>query len=347
QAREPVDVVLTGTQSEFRRLLVALADQPFGLAPLADELAETLDVTHPAVAADRPGTTGSADGDYPWTDGTAVMGVLNVTPDSFHDGGRYDDLEDAVDRAEAMVAAGADIVDVGGESTRPGADPVPVEAETERVVPVVEALADLDCLVSVDTRKADVARTALSAGADVLNDVSGLEDPEMRLVAADHDVPVVVMHSIETPVDPDVEVDYDDIVADTLAALTERVLLAEKAGLDRSQIVVDPGLGFGKTAPESFELLGRLGEFRALGCPVLVGHSRKSMFDLVGRDDSGDRLPPPPPPCGRSRPPTNRRRSTARPAGSERRPHTSSRTRPRQSVAVSAPPRASERSARP
>jgi dihydropteroate synthase len=290
QAREPVDVVLTGTQSEFRRLLVALADQPFGLAPFADELAETLDVTHPAVAADRPGPTGSADSDYPWTDGTAVMGVLNVTPDSFHDGGRYDDLADAVDRAEAMVAAGADIVDVGGESTRPGADPVPVEAETERVVPVVEALADLDCLVSVDTRKADVARAALSAGADVLNDVSGLEDPEMRLVAADHDVPVVVMHSIETPVDPDVEVDYDDVVADTLAALTERVLLAEKAGLDRSQIVVDPGLGFGKTAPESFELLGRLGEFRALGCPVLVGHSRKSMFDLVGRDDSGDRL---------------------------------------------------------
>jgi len=270
-----------------------LADQPFGLAPFADELAETLGITHPAVAAegaDRPGPTGSAASDYPWTDGTAVMGVLNVTPDSFHDGGRYDDLADAVDRAAAMVAAGADIVDVGGESTRPGADPVPVEAETERVVPVVEALADLDCLVSVDTRKADVARAALSAGADVLNDVSGLEDPEMRLVAADHDVPVVVMHSIETPVDPDVEVDYDDVVADTLAALTERVLLAEKAGLDRSQIVVDPGLGFGKTAPESFELLGRLGEFRALGCPVLVGHSRKSMFDLVGRDDPEDRL---------------------------------------------------------
>jgi dihydropteroate synthase len=293
QPREPVDVVLMGTLSEFRRLLVALADQPFGLAPFADELAETLGITHPAVAAegsDRSGPTGSAASDYPWTDGTAVMGVLNVTQDSFHDGGRYDDLADAVDRAEAMVAAGADIVDVGGESTRPGADPVPADAEKARVVPVVEALADRDCLVSVDTRKANVARAALDAGADVLNDVSGLEDPEMRLVAADNDVPVVVMHSIETPVDPDVDVEYDDVVADTLAALSERVLLAEKAGLDRSRIIVDPGLGFGKAAAESFELLGRLGEFRALGCPVLVGHSRKSMFDLVGRGDAEDRL---------------------------------------------------------
>jgi dihydropteroate synthase len=295
QPREPVDVVLMGSLTQFRRLLAALSGQPVGLAPFARQLRETLDIPHPAVGAadgDRPAASAASASttDYPWTDGTAVMGVLNVTPDSFHDGGRYDDPDEAVDRAAAMVEAGADVVDVGGESTRPGADPVPVDAERERVVPVVEALAELDCLVSVDTRKADVARAALDAGADVLNDVSGLEDPEMRLVAADHDVPVVVMHSIETPVDPDVEVDYDDVVADTLEALTERVLLAERAGLDRSQIIVDPGLGFGKAPAESFELLGRLGEFRALGCPVLVGHSRKSMFELVDRDGPEDRL---------------------------------------------------------
>jgi dihydropteroate synthase len=189
-----------------------------------------------------------------------------------------------------MVEAGVDIVDVGGESTRPGADVVPVEAEIERVVPVVEALADLDAMVSIDTRKAPVARAALEAGADLLNDVSGLEDPEMRLVAADHDVPVVVMHSVETPVDPDSDVHYDDVVDDVIDYLTERVLLAEKAGLDRSQILVDPGLGFGKSPRESFELLGRLGELRALGCPVLVGHSHKSMLELVG-GDAGDALP--------------------------------------------------------
>ena len=145
-------------------------------------------------------------------------------------------------------------------------------------------------MVSIDTRKAEVARAALDAGADLLNDVSGLEDPEMRLVAAEHDVPVVVMHSIEAPVDPETDVEYDDVVSDVVDYLAERVLLAEKAGLDRSQILVDPGLGFGKSAAESFELLGRLDELAALGCPVLVGHSRKSMFELTegGREGALD-----------------------------------------------------------
>mgnify|MGYP002761926107 FL=1 len=182
-----------------------------------------------------------------------------------------------------MVAAGADIVDIGGESTRPGADPVPVPEECERVLPVVSALVDLDVLVSIDTRKAAVARAALDAGADILNDVSGLADPEMRLVAAEYDVPVVVMHSISAPVDPDTTVEYDDVVDDVLDALADRVLLAEQAGLDRSQVIVDPGLGFGKSAAESFELLARVDEFHALGCPVLLGHSHKSMFGQVDR----------------------------------------------------------------
>jgi len=190
-----------------------------------------------------------------------------------------------------MVEAGADVVDIGGESTRPGADPVPVEEEVDRVVPVLERLSDLDAMISIDTRKAEVAAAALDAGADILNDVSGLEDPEMRLLAAERDVPVVVMHSNETPVDPDSDIDYDDVVTDVLDELTERVLLAEKAGLDREQIIVDPGLGFGKSSAESFELLGRIEEFRAFGCPVLVGHSHKSMFELVGRG-SDERLEP-------------------------------------------------------
>ncbi|WP_336136884.1 dihydropteroate synthase [Natronomonas amylolytica] len=279
QDRELVDVVLMGTLSQFKRLSEKLQGQPDGLPAIGTEIREALGIQQ------SPATGG-----YPWEDGTAVMGILNVTPDSFHDGGRYDSLEDAVARAEAMIEDGADIIDVGGESTRPGADPVPVEEERDRVVPVVEALADADALVSVDTRKAAVGRAALDAGADILNDVSGLEDPEMRLVAADYDAPVVVMHSIETPVDPSADVEYDDVVDDTIDALTERVLLAEKAGLDRSQIIVDPGLGFGKTPAESFELLGRVDEFRALGCPILVGHSRKSMFGLVDGGDPDERL---------------------------------------------------------
>ncbi|WP_254537409.1 dihydropteroate synthase [Halomarina litorea] len=279
QDSERVDVVLMGTLAQFRRLTETLADQPYGLSELAATLREALEIG-----------VESVERGYPWEGRTAVMGILNVTPDSFHDGGEFEEHEAAVARAEAMVEAGVDVIDVGGESTRPGADPVPDEEEIARVVPVIETLADLDVLLSIDTRKAAVARAALEAGADVLNDVSGLADPEMRHLAVEYDVPVVVMHSIEAPVDPDTEVEYDDVVEDVLEALSERVLLAEKAGLDRSQVIVDPGLGFGKTRHENFELLGRLDEFHALGCPVLVGHSHKSMFDLVG-SEAGERLP--------------------------------------------------------
>jgi len=278
---EPVPVVTMATMAQYKRLIEKLAGQPYGLTPLGEEIRETLGI--------GTGPTGADEGDYPWTgDRTAVMGILNVTPDSFHDGGEFADADDAVARAREMVEAGADVIDVGGESTRPGADPVPVEEEIDRVVPVIEAIADLDVRVSIDTRKATVARAALEAGADLLNDVSGLADPEMRLVAAEFDVPVVVMHSIDAPVDPDRDVHYDDVVDDVIADLTERVLLAEKAGLERSQIIVDPGLGFGKSAAESLELLDRAGELRALGCPILIGHSHKSMFAPVERDD-GDR----------------------------------------------------------
>jgi dihydropteroate synthase len=278
QDEERVDAVMMATMAQFKRLADKLDGQPYGLSTFADELRAALDIQQPASKSD-----------YPWDDGTAVMGILNITPDSFHDGGEYNAVDDAVARAERMVEDGADILDIGGESTRPGADPVPVAEEIDRVVPVIEALADVDVAISVDTRKAAVARAALDAGADILNDVSGLADPEMRLVAAEYDVPVVVMHSIETPVDPDSDIHYDDVVQDVIDQLTERVLLAEKAGLDREQILVDPGIGFGKSAAESFELLDRLGEFRALGCPILVGHSHKSLFGLVG-EDPGDCL---------------------------------------------------------
>jgi dihydropteroate synthase len=153
---------------------------------------------------------------------------------------------------------------------------------------VIERVSELDVLLSVDTRRASVAQAALDAGADILNDVSGLGDPEMRFLAADRDVPIVVMHSVEAPVDPDTEVTYDDVVEDVVAELRERVLLAERAGVPRENVIVDPGLGFAKTRRENFELLGRLEEFAALGCPVLVGHSHKSMFDLVDPRDDGE-----------------------------------------------------------
>jgi len=279
---ELVDVVLAGTLAQFERLVDALGDAPHGLPGLAAQIARQVGLDESTVADGPADDAAPADRDYPWTDGAAVMGILNVTPDSFHDGGEFAAREDAVAQARELIDAGVDILDVGGESTRPGADEVPVADEIDRVVPVIEAVADLDVAISIDTRKAAVAEAALDAGADILNDVTGLEDPEMRFLAAERDVPVIVMHSIDAPVVPDRDVDYDDVVEDVIDELRERVLLAEKAGLDREQILVDPGLGFGKRKRESFELLGRLSEFRALGCPILVGHSHKSMFDLVG-----------------------------------------------------------------
>ncbi|AZH25596.1 dihydropteroate synthase [Haloplanus aerogenes] len=284
--RELRDAVIAGTDADLQALLAALDGR--GLGNVADTLRRQIG------DGDAPDGDGDApDGDthaYPWTESPAVMSILNVTPDSFHDGGDFFDESAAVERAEAMVEAGADVIDVGGESTRPGADPVPPAEEIERVRPVIEALADLDVLVSIDTRKAEVGRAALEAGADILNDVTGLADPEMRFLAAEFDVPVVVMHSIDAPVVPGKTVTYDDVVSDVIDELAERVALAERAGLSRDNVIVDPGLGFGKDAVENFELLDRLDEFRALGCPILVGHSHKSMYAHVGQE-AGERLP--------------------------------------------------------
>lgn len=273
-----VPVILSGTTAQYERLADAVRGSDLGLSHMSDRFREVVDGGE---AADR----------RPWNTDTAVMGILNVTPDSFYDGGRYNQVEDGVRRAREMISSGADIVDVGGESTRPGADSITVEEEIERVVPVVERISDVDAPISVDTRRAAVADAALDAGADIINDVSGLADPDMRFVAADHDAPTVVMHSVDTPVDPNRTVVYDDVVEDVLRELSERVLLAEQAGLSRDQIIVDPGLGFGKSAVECFELVDRLGELHALGCPIMVGHSRKSMFERVDCSPD-DRLPP-------------------------------------------------------
>ena len=273
-----VSVVLSGTVAQYGRLVDTIEDCEPGLSYVTDQLR---DVT----AAD------DGAGRYPWDADTAIMGILNVTPDSFYDGGRYDRATDAVERAREMISMGADIVDVGGESTRPGAEPVTVAEGIVRVVPVIDRISSADVPISVDTRKAAVADAALEAGADIINDVSGLEDPDMRFVAADHDAPVVVMHSVDAPVDPEHSVTYDDVVEDVIHELGERVLLAERAGLDRDQIIVDPGIGFGKSTDECFELLDRLEELRALGCPIMIGHSRKSVFERVQRD-TGDRLQP-------------------------------------------------------
>ncbi|QWC19390.1 dihydropteroate synthase [Halorubrum sp. 2020YC2] len=282
---ERVPVTVAGTVAELRALVDRLdAADRGGLGGVASDLAGAI-----GIGGAGEGDAGD-DPDFPWTDRTAVMGVLNVTPDSFHDGGRHAALDDAVAGVERMVEAGVDIVDVGGESTRPGAEPVPVDEEIDRVVPTIEAIQSVpavgsgDVLVSVDTRKPAVAEAALDAGADIINDVTGLEDPEMRSVVADADCPVIVMHSLDAPVDPDADPEYDDVVSEVVDALRERLALADTADIDRDRVIVDPGIGFGKSPAEDFELLARCGEFAALGCPVLVGHSHKSLYGAVGRD---------------------------------------------------------------
>lgn len=221
-----------------------------------------------------------------------VMGILNVTPDSFSDGGGFVALPDALARGRAIVAAGGDIVDVGGESTRPGSDEVPSAEETARVVPVIEALArELDVPVSVDTRHAEVARAALAAGASIINDVSGFRDPAMAALAAGSGVGLVVMHMLGEPKAMQAEPRYDDVVAEVLAYLAGQAAMLERAGVARERIALDPGIGFGKTTVHNLALLRELPRLAALGYPVLVGASRKSVVGAVlGEPDPRQRL---------------------------------------------------------
>ncbi len=210
-----------------------------------------------------------------------VMGILNVTPDSFSDGGEYVTVETAVSRAAEMLSEGASIIDVGGESTRPGADPVGPAEERDRVVPVVDAITEAfpDALVSIDTYKPEVARAALRAGAHIVNDVTGLRrGPDMALVAAEHDAPLVLMHSAGAPGDLTRPRDYDDVTAAVREALAQAVDTAREAGVPR--VIVDPGFGFGKSDAENLRLLNTVDALLALECPILVGVSRKS---TIGR----------------------------------------------------------------
>jgi dihydropteroate synthase len=211
----------------------------------------------------------------------SVMGIVNVTPDSFSDGGVNLDPETAAQSARRQVAEGAAIVDVGGESTRPGADNVGVQEELRRIVPVLEALAG-EVPVSIDTAKAQVARRALALGAELVNDVTALRgDPELAGVVADAGAYVCLMHMQGEPRTMQADPRYDDVVADVKAFLEERLAAATAAGIDEAKVCLDPGIGFGKTVEHNFELVRRLGELTALGRPVVIGFSRKSSLGRI------------------------------------------------------------------
>lgn len=221
-----------------------------------------------------------------------IMGILNVTPDSFYDGGRYSTTEKAVAYARLMVSEGADIIDVGGESTRPGSGPIGEQEEIDRVGPVVaELVRCLNVPISIDTRRASVARAMLDLGVHMVNDISGLEfDADMAGVVRDYDVPVVIMHMRGNPESMQALTDYEDVVADVRKELAAAISRAEQAGIPPERIVADPGIGFAKTAEQCLEIIGRLEEFGELGKPILVGPSRKSFIGKMLDLDQDNRL---------------------------------------------------------
>jgi len=219
-----------------------------------------------------------------------IMGVLNVTPDSFSDGGELHDTHSALRRIEQMVKEGAGIIDVGGESTRPGADPVPEEEEISRVIPVLEkAIHEFPRIMfSVDTTKIGVAQRALECGVQMVNDVSGLQrEPDLAGLCAEHDAILVLMHSKGSPQTMQLQPEYDDVIGEITRFLQLQAAAASTSGV--KQIVVDPGIGFGKTLQHNLEIIARLGSFRDLGYPLLIGASRKSMIGRILADQQGER----------------------------------------------------------
>lgn len=260
-------VLVMATPAQYERLLPKLKRQPFGLPLAGEALTAAL-----AAATVRRGKA------------PRVMGIVNVTPDSFSAGGIYHDPGAAVERALALIADGADIIDIGGESTRPGARPVPAAEELRRVVPVIRALRKKTaCAISVDTCKPVVARAALAAGADIVNDITGLRSSggAMAAVVARAKAGVVIMHMQGTPRTMQKAPHYRDIIADIYAFFEQRIAFAVHAGVRRDRIILDPGIGFGKTVAHNVELLRRLRAFEPLGFPVLVGASRKNFIGVL------------------------------------------------------------------
>jgi len=219
------------------------------------------------------------------------MGIVNITPDSFSDGGRHFDTDAAIAHCHRLAEDGADILDIGGESTRPGAAVVSIEEEIRRIVPIIEATATrLDIPISVDTCKPEVARAALDAGAAIINDVTAGRHPDMFPLAAERGVPIVLMHMQGTPRTMQDEPHYDDVVAEIGAFLAQRLDAAAAAGVARERVILDPGIGFGKTVRHNFEIIERLPELQAAGCPLLLGPSRKAFIGKTLGVAAGERL---------------------------------------------------------
>ena len=282
------DAVIMGTGKQIRRFLEKIADQPFGLDRIGKDVGRLLDNIESVFLPFKTCRRNVVIGDRTW-----IMGILNVTPDSFSDGGAFRTPEEAVERGIQMAAEGADIIDVGGESSRPGAKPVPLHEELARVIPVIEGLSrEVAAAISVDTTKADCAEAAVIAGAEIINDISAMRwDRRMTEVAASSGAGVILMHMRGTPSDMQTgDLSYRSLIGEISDFLKQRMEEARDGGVDPEHVMVDPGLGFGKTGVDNLKLIKHLAEFKALGRPIIVGPSRKSFVGSVTGGGPKDRF---------------------------------------------------------
>ncbi|MBI4734411.1 MAG: dihydropteroate synthase [Rubrobacteridae bacterium] len=280
------DILVMGTRRQFDDLCDKLRLQPFGLAKLGQEIKKTLDDYDKPSRVIKAGTFA-----LDLNAKTHVMGILNTTPDSFSDGGLYLDIQAAVEHARVLVESGADILDIGGESTRPGAKAVDIDEELRRTIPVIEALAtNLKVPISIDTYKPEVASRAINAGAVIINDITGLGDERMIEVAADKRVPVVIMHMQGTPGNMQENPTYDDVMFDICEWMQSRITRIIDSGVSDENILIDPGVGFGKSFMHNLEIMDRLSELKSLGYPIVLGTSRKVFLGAILDAPPDDRL---------------------------------------------------------
>ncbi len=273
---ESTDVILMGTLDQYEALREKIKEAPFGLSELARDLSSLMAGVERKVFK-VPAPRGELElGKKP-----LIMGIINATPDSFYDGGRFFDQAAAVEHGKKLMREGADIIDVGGESTRPSSEPVSAEEELERVMPVIEALFDQGAFISIDTGKAVVAGKAVEAGAAVINDVTALADPDMAGLAADTGTGLILMHMKGTPRTMQKDPRYHDLFGEIISYLREGIDRAVSAGVSEESIIVDPGIGFGKTVAHNLEIIRDLWRLRSLGRPILLGPSNKSFIGAV------------------------------------------------------------------
>ena len=286
-AVDATDVLLMGTLKQLAALVKKIEEQPFGLAQMAREITGLLD----NVARNRY-VLKTSRREIVLGERTLVMGILNVTPDSFSDGNIYFDQQKAIEHGLQMADEGADMIDIGGESTRPGSKPVPESEEINRVVPIIEGLTrKLDIPISVDTKKSSVAQKSIEAGAEIVNDISSLSDEDMVLVVRKASAALILMHMRGTPENMQSgNLVYDDLMGEILAYLHQGCCKAIAAGIDKDHLVADPGIGFGKTYEDNCRIIKKIGELKSLGLPLLIGASRKAFIGHVTGGKPAERI---------------------------------------------------------